>query len=55
MKGSIRIIAGLLVVFGAVGTLDYDPSASVLMQTLIAIVGLVILASGAAAANNHHE
>lgn len=46
MKGSIRFLVGFLVVFGAVGTLDFDPSANVLVQTGIAIVGIVIMYSG---------
>lgn len=51
MKGSIRIIAGLLITMGAVGTLDIDPSASVLVQTSLAMLGLAIMYSGARAAN----
>jgi hypothetical protein len=46
MKGSIRIIVGFLIALGAVGTLDADPNASVLLQTALAVVGLVIMASG---------
>jgi hypothetical protein len=49
MKGSIRIIVGFLIVLGAVGTLEADPSASVLLQVVIAVTGLVIMASGVAA------
>ena len=49
MKGSIRIIVGFLIALGAVGTLDADPNASVLLQTAIALIGLVIMASGVAA------
>jgi hypothetical protein len=37
---------GFLVAFGAVGTLDFDPEASVLVQTVIAAVGLIIAYSG---------
>ena len=48
MKGSIRIIVGFLIVLGAVGTLEADPSASVLLQVAIAVTGLVIMASGVA-------
>lgn len=50
MKGSIRIILGLLVAMGAVGTLDYDPSASVLVQGALAMLGLAIMYSGVTAA-----
>lgn len=46
MKGSIRIVLGFLVTFGAVGTLDYDPNASVLVQTALALAGLAVLQSG---------
>ena len=53
MKGSIRIIVGFLIVFGAVGNLDFDPSASPLTQGLIALVGLAIMASGANAAKRN--
>ena len=48
MKGSIRIIVGLLIALGAVGTLEVEPNASVLLQTAIALIGLVIMASGVA-------
>lgn len=47
----IRVIVGLLVAYGAVGTLDYDPNASVLVQTAIAAVGLLIMYSGVSALN----
>ena len=46
MRGSIRAVVGFFIAFGAVGTLDADPSASVLLLTAIAVVGLVIMASG---------
>ena len=49
MKGSIRFFVGFLVVSGAVGTLDIDPSASVLVQCAIGAVGLAIMYSGAKA------
>lgn len=49
MKGSIRIIVGFLIVLGAVGTLEADPSASVLLQVVIAVTGLTIMYSGVAA------
>jgi hypothetical protein len=51
MKGSIRAAIGFLIVFGAVGTLDADPSSSVLVQTGIAIVGLLVMYSGVRAMN----
>ena len=46
MKGSIRMVVGFLVAFGAVGTLDYDPGASVLVQTVLALAGILIAFSG---------
>lgn len=47
----IRMLVGLLVVYGAVGTMDYDPNASVLVQTAIAAMGLLIMYSGVNAIN----
>jgi hypothetical protein len=46
MKGSIRALVGFLIAFGAMGTLDADASASVLVQTGIALVGCAIMYSG---------
>ena len=46
MKGSIRVIVGLLMALGAVGTLDTDANASVLVQAAHAVVGLLIMAWG---------
>jgi hypothetical protein len=51
MKGSIRAIVGFLIVFGAVGGLDADPSNSVLLATSLAIVGLLLMYSGVRAMN----
>lgn len=51
MKGSIRVVLGMLIAFGAVGTLDADPAASVLTQTALALVGLAIMYSGTRAVN----
>ena len=51
-KGTIRFFLGFLIVFGAVGTLDADPSASLLVQMGLALVGLAIMASGAKALKN---
>lgn len=42
MRGSIRIFLGLLIAFGAVGTLDYNPDASLLVQSALAFTGLAI-------------
>jgi hypothetical protein len=46
MKGSIRVLVGLLIAFGAVGTLDFDPNASVLVQGGIALLGCLVMLSG---------
>lgn len=51
MKGSIRALVGFLIVFGSVGALDSDPSASLLVQTAIAVLGLAIMYSGVRAMN----
>ena len=45
MKGSIRIIIGFLLVFGAVGGMDNVPDA-LMTQIAIAIVGLGFMYSG---------
>jgi hypothetical protein len=51
MKGSIRIIVGLLLVYGAVGGMDHGPfdSSSLLAQIGTAIVGLALMAWGTTA------
>ena len=41
---SVFFIMGLLITFGSVGTLDYDPNADVLVQTVLAFVGIAIMA-----------
>lgn len=46
MKGSIRMLLGFLVTFGAVGTMDYDPNANVLLQTALAFAGLAVMWNG---------
>jgi hypothetical protein len=51
MKGSIRACIGFLIVFGAVGSLDYDPSSSVLLAASLAAVGLLLMYSGVRAMN----
>lgn len=43
----IRFIAGFLIVMGAVGTLDIDPTASVLVQSGIGTIGLALMYLGA--------
>ena len=44
MKGSIRLIVGILVVFGAVGGLD--AGSDVLTCVVVAIAGLFVMNSG---------
>lgn len=46
MTGSIRAAVGFMMVFGAVGGLDADPSAPLLTLTLVAVAGLAVMASG---------
>lgn len=46
MKGSIRVLVGMLIAIGAMGTLDIDFDADVIVQTMIACVGLAIAYSG---------
>lgn len=46
MKGSIRIFVGFMVIYGAVGTLDFDPDASVVTALILSIIGAIIMASG---------
>jgi hypothetical protein len=40
----IRLLVGFFITFGAVGTLDVEPTASLLSYTLLAFVGLAIAA-----------
>ena len=54
MKGSIRMLAGLLLAIGAVGTLEYDMNASVLLQSAIAAIGLALMYSGVQAFNQEN-
>ena len=42
----IRFVLGLVIVMGAVGTLDIDPEANVLLQTALAGVGLALMYFG---------
>jgi len=51
MKGSIRACVGFFIVFGSVGSLDYDPSSSVLLAASLAAVGLLLMYSGVRAMN----
>lgn len=51
----IRIILGLIIVMGAVGGMDNDPDASLILLTSIAIIGLGIMHSGVHAIGNKYE
>jgi hypothetical protein len=56
MKGSIRVAIGFLIVFGSVGGMDADPSASILLGLATAVLGLCLMYSGVTAMNrdNNH-
>ena len=49
MKGSIRIIAGLLITFGAVGGIENDQN--LIACGLLALAGIACMYSGVRAAN----
>ncbi len=49
MRGSIRMIVGFLIVFGAVGTIEVNPDADLLVQIVIAIGGLAVMLTGVSA------
>jgi phosphate starvation-inducible membrane PsiE len=49
MRGSIRMIVGFLIVFGAVGTIEVNPDANLLVQIVIAIGGLAVMLTGVSA------
>lgn len=49
MKGSIRLLVGFLITFGAVGTLEVNPDASLLAQSALAVIGLLIAFDGTCA------
>lgn len=51
MKGSIRAIVGFLIAYGAVGGMEFDPTASLLVQASLAVLGLGIMYSGVTAMN----
>lgn len=51
MKGSIRFIVGLLIVFGVAGGLDTATDSQLLILLLVAAFGLGIMASGVGAIN----
>ena len=46
MRGSIRMLVGFLIVFGAVGTIEVNPDADLLVQMIVAGAGLALMFSG---------
>jgi hypothetical protein len=53
MKGSIRTLVGFLLVFGAVGGMDYG-TATIAEGLLFSAIGLVIMYSGVNAMNKEN-
>jgi hypothetical protein len=49
MQGSIRLAIGFLLVFGAVGGMDSGPADYLVYQVAVAVIGLVMMFSGAKA------
>lgn len=45
-SNAIVTIVGFLIAYGAVGTMDMDPTASVLQMTVIAFAGLGLMFAG---------
>jgi hypothetical protein len=48
-------ILGLLVTFGSVGTLDINPDANVLLQTVLALVGCALMYAGTTTMQGHND
>jgi len=55
MRGSIRAFVGFFIVFGAVGGMDADPTSSVGLGALVAVIGLAIMYSGVSAMNKDYH
>jgi hypothetical protein len=49
--GGIRLVTGLLLTLGAVGGMEHQPEASLLLQSLIAVLGLGLMFWGTIAVN----
>jgi hypothetical protein len=49
--GGIRLITGLLLTMGAVGGMEQQPEASLLAQSLLALLGLGLMFWGTQAVN----
>jgi hypothetical protein len=44
MQGTIRLITGLIITMSAVGGMEHQPEASLLAQTLAAVIGIALMA-----------
>ena len=51
MQGSIRVGIGFLFVFGAVGGMDTSTDLQLVLESLVAVLGLSIMYSGVSAMN----
>ena len=51
----IRFIIGLILVYGSVGTLEFDDTANVAVQVIIAIIGLALMHFGVKGTNNNSK
>lgn len=49
MRGTIRTFIGFMITLGAVGTIEINPDANLILQTGLAILGLAIMSNGVAA------
>jgi succinate-acetate transporter protein len=49
MRGSIRMLVGFLIAFGAVGTIEVNPDANLIVQMVIALAGLAVMLTGVSA------
>ncbi len=49
MRGSIRMLVGFLIVFGAVGSIEIDPNANLMIEMILAGAGLAFMLSGVSA------
>ena len=46
MCGSIRMLVGFLIAFGAVGSIEIDPNANLMLELILAGAGLALMFSG---------
>ena len=53
MSGSIRAGVGFMMVYGAVGSMETDPAASLVQLGMIAAAGLALMWSGVLAMNKN--